>query len=181
MFYLLKPLLLLILVIFKLKCNNLFFHWNSVFVCFVCVFDVSLLHQESPDLDHGRWTPQIWGGSVTTFSCASLDFKDARYLTAESLSSGSTPSVVSYSMKTVRQKGEGNLRWVQNIIHALLNFKKINWLLTRLRAIRFSFKTFTCFSSSSNIWVSVSLLIATIRNLSLFSDCSINFWAKRGS
>jgi hypothetical protein len=37
-FYLLKHLLLLILVISKLKCNNLIFQWNYDFTCFVCVF-----------------------------------------------------------------------------------------------------------------------------------------------
>jgi hypothetical protein len=38
MFYLLKHLLLLILVISKLKCNNLNVQWNYDFEWFVCVF-----------------------------------------------------------------------------------------------------------------------------------------------
>jgi hypothetical protein len=38
MFYLLKHLLLLILIIFKLKCNNVILQWNYGFECFVCVF-----------------------------------------------------------------------------------------------------------------------------------------------
>jgi hypothetical protein len=56
MLYLLKDLLLLILVIFKLKCNNLIF--NEIMVLdasYVCLH-AFLLHRESPDLDPGRWT-----------------------------------------------------------------------------------------------------------------------------
>jgi hypothetical protein len=57
--------LLLILVIFKLKCNNLIFNeimiLNASYVC----LHVFLLHQESPDLDPGRRTPHFLGGSVT--------------------------------------------------------------------------------------------------------------------
>jgi hypothetical protein len=66
MFYLLKNLLLLIIVIFKLKCNNLMF--NEIMVLnasYVCLHAFSL-RRESPDLDPGRWTPHFWGGSVTT-------------------------------------------------------------------------------------------------------------------
>jgi hypothetical protein len=65
MFYLLKHILLLILVIFKLKCNNLIF--NEIIVLndsYVCLHAFSL-HQESPDLDPGRRTPHFWGGSIT--------------------------------------------------------------------------------------------------------------------
>jgi hypothetical protein len=65
MFYLLKNLLLLIMVIFKLKCNNLFF--NEIMVLntsYVCLHAFSL-RQESPDPDPGRQTPHFWGGSVT--------------------------------------------------------------------------------------------------------------------
>jgi hypothetical protein len=54
MFYLLKNLLLLILVIFKLKCNNLIFNeimiLNASYVC----LHAFLLRQESPDLDPRR-------------------------------------------------------------------------------------------------------------------------------
>jgi hypothetical protein len=65
MFYLMKNLLLLILLIFKLKCNKLVVKeimvLNASYVC----LHAFLLHQESPDLDPGRWTPHFWGGSVT--------------------------------------------------------------------------------------------------------------------
>jgi hypothetical protein len=54
MFYLLKNLLLLILVISKLKCNNLIFNeimgLNASYVC----LHAFLLHRESPDLDPVR-------------------------------------------------------------------------------------------------------------------------------
>jgi hypothetical protein len=65
MFYLLKHLLLLILLIFKLKCNNLFLQWNYGFECFICVFAAFSHHWESPGLDPGRQTPHFWGDSVT--------------------------------------------------------------------------------------------------------------------
>jgi hypothetical protein len=68
MFYLLKHLLLLILIIFKLKCNNLIF--NEIMVLnalYVCLHAFSL-RRESPDLDPIRWTPHFWGGSVTRVS-----------------------------------------------------------------------------------------------------------------
>jgi hypothetical protein len=65
MFYLLKQLLLLILAIFKLKCNKLIFNeimvLNASYVC----LHVFLLHRESPDLDPGKQTPYFWGGFVT--------------------------------------------------------------------------------------------------------------------
>jgi hypothetical protein len=65
MFYLLKNLLLLMLVIFKLKCNNLFFNkirvLNASYVC----LHAFLLHQESPDPDPERRTAHFEGGSVT--------------------------------------------------------------------------------------------------------------------
>jgi hypothetical protein len=64
------------------------------------------------------------------FSSASSDFREARYLVAESLSLGLTLSVVSCSTKIARKKGKENLRSVQNIIQALLDFKRINGLLT---------------------------------------------------
>ncbi len=50
MFYLLKNILLLILVIFKLKCNNLIL--NEIMVLnasYVCLHAFSL-HRESPDM-----------------------------------------------------------------------------------------------------------------------------------
>jgi hypothetical protein len=65
MFYRLKHLLLLILVISKLKCNNL--NFNEIMVLnasYVCLHAFSL-HRESPDLDPGRRTPHFGGGSVT--------------------------------------------------------------------------------------------------------------------
>jgi hypothetical protein len=61
MVYLLKNLLLLILVIFKLKCNNLIF--NEIIVLnasYVCLHAFSL-RRVSPDLDPGRRTPHFWG------------------------------------------------------------------------------------------------------------------------
>jgi hypothetical protein len=65
MFYLLKNLLLLILVIFKLKCNNLIL--NKIMVLnasYACLHAFSL-HRESPHSDLGRQTPHFWGGSIT--------------------------------------------------------------------------------------------------------------------
>jgi hypothetical protein len=65
MFYLLKNLLLLILVIFKLKCNNLILKEIMVLnASYVCLHAFSL-RRESPDLDPERWTSHFWGGSVT--------------------------------------------------------------------------------------------------------------------
>jgi hypothetical protein len=64
MFYLLKHHLLLILVIFKLKCNNLIF--NEIMILnasYVCLHAFSL-HRESPDPDPGRRTAHFWGGFV---------------------------------------------------------------------------------------------------------------------
>jgi hypothetical protein len=65
MFYLLKHHLLLILVIFELKCNNIIFNeimiLNASYVC----LHAFLLHRESLDLDPGRRAPHFWGGSVT--------------------------------------------------------------------------------------------------------------------
>jgi hypothetical protein len=64
MFYLLKHLLLLILVISKLKCNNLIFNEIIVLnVSYVCLHTFSL-RRESPDLDPGRRTPHLEGGSA---------------------------------------------------------------------------------------------------------------------
>jgi hypothetical protein len=57
MFYLLKNLLLLILVIFKLKCNNLILNGIRVLnASYVCLH-AFLLRRESPDPDIGRRTP----------------------------------------------------------------------------------------------------------------------------
>jgi hypothetical protein len=74
MFYLFKNLLLLINVIFKLKCNNLIF--NEIMVLnasYVCLHAFSL-RRESPDPDPGRRTPHFWGGSVTRVSRSQADF-----------------------------------------------------------------------------------------------------------
>jgi hypothetical protein len=71
MFYLLKHLLLIILVIFKLKCNNLIF--NEIVILnasYVCLHAFSLC-QESPNPDPRRRTPHFWGGSVTIYNYAS--------------------------------------------------------------------------------------------------------------
>jgi hypothetical protein len=66
MFYLLKNLLLLILVIFKLKCNNLILNEVRVLnASYVCLYAFSL-RRESPDPDPGRQGPHLSGGSVTT-------------------------------------------------------------------------------------------------------------------
>jgi hypothetical protein len=65
MFHLLKHFLLVILVIFKLKCNGIIF--NEIMglnASYVCLYAFSL-HRESPDLDPGRRTPHFHGGSVT--------------------------------------------------------------------------------------------------------------------
>jgi hypothetical protein len=65
MFYLLKNLLYLILVILKLKCNNLIFiEIMILYASYVCLHAFSL-HQESLDLDPTRRTPRFKGGSVT--------------------------------------------------------------------------------------------------------------------
>jgi hypothetical protein len=59
MFYLLKHLLRIILVIFKLKCNNLIF--NEIMILndsYVCLHAFSL-HGESPDPDPGRQAPHF--------------------------------------------------------------------------------------------------------------------------
>jgi hypothetical protein len=59
MVYLLKNLLLLILVILKLKCNNLIF--NEIMVLnasYVCLHAFSL-RRESPDPNPERWTPHF--------------------------------------------------------------------------------------------------------------------------
>jgi hypothetical protein len=59
MFYLLKNLLLLILVISKLKCNNLILNEIRVLnASYVCLHAFSLC-RESPDLDPGRGTPHF--------------------------------------------------------------------------------------------------------------------------
>jgi hypothetical protein len=65
MFYLLKHLLLLIFVIFKLKCNNLIF--NEIMILntsYVCLHAFSL-HRESPDLYSVRRALHFRDGSVT--------------------------------------------------------------------------------------------------------------------
>jgi hypothetical protein len=64
MFYLLKNLLLLIFLIFKLKCNNLIF--NEIMILnasYVCLQTFSL-HRESPDSDPERRDPHFKGGSI---------------------------------------------------------------------------------------------------------------------
>jgi hypothetical protein len=69
MFYLLKNFLLLIHVIFKLKCNDLSFNeiimLNALYVC-LHAFSLS---RESPNPDPKKQTPHFWGGSVTICSC----------------------------------------------------------------------------------------------------------------
>jgi hypothetical protein len=65
MFYRLNNLLLLIIVIFKLKCINLIF--NEIMVLnasYVCLHAFSL-RWESPDPDPGRWTAHFLDGSIT--------------------------------------------------------------------------------------------------------------------
>jgi hypothetical protein len=65
MFYLLKNLLLLILIIFKLKCINLILNEIIVFnASYVCLHAFSL-RRESPDLDPGGQISHFWGGSIT--------------------------------------------------------------------------------------------------------------------
>jgi hypothetical protein len=59
MFYLLKNLLLLIIVTFKLKCSNLIF--NEIIVLnasYVCLHAFSL-HRESPDPNPGKRIPHF--------------------------------------------------------------------------------------------------------------------------
>jgi hypothetical protein len=65
MFYLLKNILLLILVIFKLKCNKLILKEIMVLNASYVGLHAFSLHRESPDQDPGRRTPHFWGGSVT--------------------------------------------------------------------------------------------------------------------
>jgi hypothetical protein len=64
MFYLLKNILLLIIVIFKQKCNNLIFNEIIVLNAFYVCLHAFSLHRESPDLDLGRQTPHLGGGGV---------------------------------------------------------------------------------------------------------------------
>jgi hypothetical protein len=59
MFYLLKNILLLILVIFKLKCNNLILNEIMVLNASYVSLHAFSLHQESPDLDPRRRTPHF--------------------------------------------------------------------------------------------------------------------------
>jgi hypothetical protein len=66
MFYLLKNLLFLILVIFKLKCNNLILKEIMVLNASYVFLHAFSLHLESPGPDPGRQTPHFCGGSVTT-------------------------------------------------------------------------------------------------------------------
>jgi hypothetical protein len=66
MFYLLKHLLLLILVIIKLKCNILFFSEIMILNASYVYLHAFSLRRESPDLDPWRRTPHFWGGSFTT-------------------------------------------------------------------------------------------------------------------
>jgi hypothetical protein len=57
MFYLLKNLLFLILVIFNLKCNNLILKEIMILnASYVCLYAFSF-HRESLDPDPGRQTP----------------------------------------------------------------------------------------------------------------------------
>jgi hypothetical protein len=65
MFYLLKNLLHLILVIFKLKCNKLILKEIMVSNASYVGLHAFSLRRESPDSDPGRRTPHFWGGSVT--------------------------------------------------------------------------------------------------------------------
>jgi hypothetical protein len=59
MFYLLNNLLLLILVIFKLKCNTLILKKIMILnASYVCLHAFSL-RRESPDPDPGRQTPHF--------------------------------------------------------------------------------------------------------------------------
>jgi hypothetical protein len=59
MFYLLKHFLLINLVIFKPKCNNLILYEIMVLnASYVCMHAFSL-HRESPDLDPERRTPHF--------------------------------------------------------------------------------------------------------------------------
>jgi hypothetical protein len=57
MFYLLKNILLLIMVIFKLKCNNLIFNEIMVLNASYVSLHAFSLRRESPDPDAGRRTP----------------------------------------------------------------------------------------------------------------------------
>jgi hypothetical protein len=67
MFYLLKHILLLILIIFKLKCINLIYN-EIIFLNALYVYlHAFSLHRESSDLDPERQTPHFWGDSVTCF------------------------------------------------------------------------------------------------------------------
>jgi hypothetical protein len=66
MFYLLKNLLLLIFVIFKLKYSNLSFNEIIVLNDSYVRLHAFSLRQESPDPDPERWTSHFYGGSITT-------------------------------------------------------------------------------------------------------------------
>jgi hypothetical protein len=62
MFYLLKHFLLLNLVIFKLKCNNLIF--NEILALYVCLMYSRFVENHLICILED-WTPHFWGGSVT--------------------------------------------------------------------------------------------------------------------
>jgi hypothetical protein len=66
MFYLLKSLLLLILVIFKIKCNNLILNKIRALNISYAYLHAFSLHRELPDPDPGRQISYFWGDSVTT-------------------------------------------------------------------------------------------------------------------
>jgi hypothetical protein len=64
MFYFLKNLLLLIIVIFKLKCNNLIF--NEIMVLnasYVCLHAFSLCHRFAYDVKQEEFEPRAWGST----------------------------------------------------------------------------------------------------------------------
>jgi hypothetical protein len=59
MFYLLKNLLLLTIVIFKLKCSNLIFNEIMVLNSLIVCLHAFSLRRESPDPNPGRRTPHF--------------------------------------------------------------------------------------------------------------------------
>jgi hypothetical protein len=64
MFYLLKNIRLLILIIFKLKCNNLILNEIMILIASYVCLHVFSLRRESSDPDPERRIPHFWGGYV---------------------------------------------------------------------------------------------------------------------
>jgi hypothetical protein len=75
MLYLLKHILLIILIIFKLKCNYLIFNEIMILNALYVYLHAFSLCREPPNLDAGRRPPHFWGRSVIIFYTAKKYFR----------------------------------------------------------------------------------------------------------